>query len=148
MDDGTIKINQGDIQSVFLRLRGTSQYWRVARNELAKVKQPGPFEFFFTLSCAEMRWPEVSVSILKSTGYKIFVRQPLQHLMLFNKLHEFLTEAINRSSSKILSDYEGSLQVSFFTFRFKMQLRGLALVHDCLWLHPEFFAEKCIQVPF
>ena len=68
----TIKVSQDDVQTVFQRLRGTSQYWRVARNELlAKVKQLGPFQYFFTLSCAEMRWPEVLVSILKSNGHRI-----------------------------------------------------------------------------
>ena len=47
----TIKVSQDDVQTVFQRLRGTSQYWRVARNELlAKVKQLGPFQYFFTLS--------------------------------------------------------------------------------------------------
>ena len=69
MDNDTIEVSQEDIQTVFQRIRGTSQYWRVARNELlAKVKQLGPFQYFFTLSCAEMRWPEVFVTILKSQG--------------------------------------------------------------------------------
>ena len=32
------------------------------------MEQLGPFHFFFTLSAAEMRWPEVSTSILHSRG--------------------------------------------------------------------------------
>ena len=45
--DGLYGVNQTDVQSVFQRLRGTSQYWRVARSEmLAKIKQLGPFHVF------------------------------------------------------------------------------------------------------
>ena len=32
------------------------------------MEQLGPFHFFFTLSAAEMLWPEVSTSILHSQG--------------------------------------------------------------------------------
>ena len=61
LDNDTVKVSQDDIQTVFQRIRGTSQYWRVARNELiAKVKKLGPFQYFFTLSCAEMRCPRFS----------------------------------------------------------------------------------------
>ena len=75
-EDGFYAVNQSDVLSVFQRLRGTSQYWRVARSEmLAKIKQLGPFHLFFTLSCAETRWPEVSISILKSLGHVITTTQ-------------------------------------------------------------------------
>ena len=50
---------------VFGKIPGTPQYWKIFRNELfARMEQLGPFHFFFTLSAAEMRWPEVSTAIL------------------------------------------------------------------------------------
>ena len=54
---------------VFSKIPGTPSYWKNFRNELfARMEQLGPFHFFFTLSAAEMRWPEVSTSILHSQG--------------------------------------------------------------------------------
>ena len=58
-----------DSFSIFQKIAGSPKYWQVARNELiAKVNQLGPFHCFFTLSCAEMRWIEVYVCILKNLG--------------------------------------------------------------------------------
>ena len=54
---------------VFSKIPGTPSYWKNFRNELfARMEQLGPFHFFFTLSAAEMLWPEVSTSILHSQG--------------------------------------------------------------------------------
>ena len=50
---------------IFNKIPGTPQYWKTYRNDLfARMEQLGPFHFFFTLSAAEMRWPEVTTSIL------------------------------------------------------------------------------------
>ena len=50
---------------VFGKIPGSPQYWKNFRNELfARMEQLGPFHFFFTLSAAEMRWPEVTTAIL------------------------------------------------------------------------------------
>ena len=38
---------------------------------IAKAAQLGPFHLFFTLSCAEMRWPEVFINILKDFGITV-----------------------------------------------------------------------------
>ena len=38
---------------------------------IARMEQNGPFHLFFTLSCAEKRWPENFVSILKQQGKHI-----------------------------------------------------------------------------
>ena len=35
------------------------------------MEQLGQFHFFFTLSAAEMHWPEVATSVLHSIGEKI-----------------------------------------------------------------------------
>ena len=55
--------------SVFQKISGSPKFWQMKRNELtAKVQQLGPFHVFFTLSCAEMRWAEVYLAILRDMG--------------------------------------------------------------------------------
>ena len=57
---------------VFKDIPGTPSYWKKVRNDLfARMEQLGQFHFFFTLSCAEMKWPEVTTSILHTLGNKI-----------------------------------------------------------------------------
>ena len=64
------KIRQlSDSFSVFKNISGSPKFWQVKRQELtAKVQQLGVFHVFFTLSCAEMRWAEVYLSILQILG--------------------------------------------------------------------------------
>ena len=63
--DGTKIVSYSNAFDVFGKIPGTPQYWKNYRNELfARMEQLGPFIFFFTLSAAEMRWPEVTTGIL------------------------------------------------------------------------------------
>ena len=65
-------ISMKDHFSIFKKIRGSPKYWQEARYELmAKIEQLGPFQLFFTLSCAEMRWEEVFTTILSSMGHEI-----------------------------------------------------------------------------
>ena len=55
--------------SIFQKIKGSPKFWQMKRNELtAKVQQLGPFHVFFTLSCAEMRWAEVYLAVLRYMG--------------------------------------------------------------------------------
>ena len=69
---GTEKPGQGgsspysleDPFMVLNNIKNMPRYWKKAQQELyAKLENFGPFAFFFTLSCADMRWPE-NVTIL------------------------------------------------------------------------------------
>ena len=171
-----IKVSQDEIQIVFQRIRGTSQYWRVARNKLlAKVKLLGPFQYFFTLSCTEMRWKEVFVSILKCRGHRIdfqktsslhgtdfaifvddtpvelfLASQPIEKATVLRQYVVHVTRFFNRRVQTFIqkivtSKYEGCLPVSFHTYRVEMQLRGMAHVHGCLWLADEFL-QQCTHL--
>ena len=42
---------------------------------LGKIDNFGPFHWFYTLSCADMRWDENFTSILREKGYKIIWEQ-------------------------------------------------------------------------
>ena len=71
-DSDGVRVHLKDPFSMFAQIKGTPKYWQKARNELiAKVKVLGPFHVFFTLSCAEMRWSEIFVTILRRMGYKV-----------------------------------------------------------------------------
>ena len=53
--------------SVFDKISNTPLYWKTAKYERqAKLENLGPFQFFFTLSCADSRWDENFSSILRN----------------------------------------------------------------------------------
>ena len=59
-----------DPYMVLDNVKNTPRYWKKARQELyAKLENLGPFTFFFTLSCADMRWAENFTSLLE--GHKV-----------------------------------------------------------------------------
>ena len=70
--DGTKVIQTKDAFSVFKTIPGTPAYWKTYRNEIfAKIEQLGPFHLFFTLSCAEHKWPEIITALLQAEGNSI-----------------------------------------------------------------------------
>ena len=72
--DHTIAVYFG--MSVFDNVKGTHRYWKKIRNKLvAKIEQLGPFQIFFTLSCADKRWPEIFKTILNLKGHKVEIRR-------------------------------------------------------------------------
>ena len=53
-------------------IKGTPRYWKKAKYEMiAKLDNLGPFQLFFTLSCADMRWEENFGSILQDKGFDV-----------------------------------------------------------------------------
>ena len=53
--------------SVFDKISNTPSYWKTAKYEMqAKLENLGPFQFFFTLSCADSRWDENFSPILRN----------------------------------------------------------------------------------
>ena len=61
-----------DPMNVFDQVKGTPKFWQKKRREMvAKIAQLGPFQFFFTLSCADKRWAENFVSILAQQGHTV-----------------------------------------------------------------------------
>ena len=57
-------------------IKCTPKYWKKAKMEmLGKIDNFGPFHWFYTLSCADMRWNENFSTILKEKGYKIIWKQ-------------------------------------------------------------------------
>ena len=74
--DGSRIYELDDAFSVLDNIKGTPKYWRKAKCEmLGKIDNFGPFHWFYTLSCADMRWDENFTSILREKGYKIIWEQ-------------------------------------------------------------------------
>ena len=70
--DGKSTYHLEDGFSVFDKISNTPKYWKTAKYEmLARLDNLGPFQFFFTLSCADMRWDDNFSSILRKLGVKI-----------------------------------------------------------------------------
>ena len=62
-DSRTYEVN--DVFHVFKNIKNTPHYWRTKKMELlAKLDNFGPFNMFFTLSCADSRWQENFSSLL------------------------------------------------------------------------------------
>ena len=67
--------NLEDACCVFDNQPGSFRYWQKRRYEvIAKLEQLGPFQFFFTLSCADQRWDENFVAMLQQKGLQIIYK--------------------------------------------------------------------------
>ena len=70
--DGETELRLDDGYAVLDDISGTPKYWKKYKYEfLAKLDNLGPFQFFFTLSCADMRWHENFAAILREKGYTV-----------------------------------------------------------------------------
>ena len=53
-------------------MKNTPKYWKKAKYEMIpRLDNLGPFQLFFILSCADMRWSENFAAILNEKGYEI-----------------------------------------------------------------------------
>ena len=74
--DGSNTYELDDAFSVLDNIKGTPKYWKKAKCEiLGKIDNFGPFHWFYTLSCADMRWEVNFTSIIREKGYKIIWEQ-------------------------------------------------------------------------
>ena len=155
--------------SVFQKLKGSPRYWKQAKDELiAKVKQLGPFHVFFTLSCAELRWFEIFISILRQMGVKVIEGKQNEkwngkadEIMVNGKsLWVFISE-MKEPKYKLLKDQvvlitrmfdhriksfikhilmgNGTdIKFDHYSYRIEFQGRGLPHLHGVLWLCRKF----------
>ena len=57
---------------VFTKISNTPEYWKVKKMELlSRLDNLGPFNFFFTLSCADQRWTENFSAFLHELDIKV-----------------------------------------------------------------------------
>ena len=72
INDGVKTLKLEDPYAVLDDIKQTPRYWRKSKYEMfAKLDNFGPFHFFFTLSCADLRWDENFAAILRTKGCTI-----------------------------------------------------------------------------
>ena len=75
-DEGVKSYKLDNAFSVLDNIKGTPRYHKRHKMEmLGKIDNFGPFHWFYTLSCADMRWEENFSAILREKGYKITWRE-------------------------------------------------------------------------
>jgi hypothetical protein len=142
--------------SVLQKIKGTPKYWQTKRFSLiAQQEVQGPFQFFFTLSCADKRWSEIYTTILAQNGHKVvYATNPEEDTTIDGiPLHEYLqTENVHKLAQedvltitrifdhrvkmfiKHVAMGKGSpMKIVNYTYRVEFQARGMAHVHGVLW---------------
>ena len=70
--DGLKTLKLDDPYCVLDDIKQTPRYWKKSKYEMfAKLDNLGPFQFFFTLSCADLRWDENFAAILRAQDHKL-----------------------------------------------------------------------------
>ena len=158
--DGGDQLKNNNVIDVFKDIPGTPSFWKKFRNEIfARMEQLGPFHFFFTLSSAEMHWPEVTVSILNTMGknityekgweedenmikidnvplpeYKKKIRNKTE---FFKKHFMLITRIFDNRVKAFLKLLTSSGMIEHYTYRIEFQLRGMPHLHGVFWLNKE-----------
>ena len=125
---------------------------------IAKIEQLGVFEIFFTLSCADRRWPEVFISILAQQGHNVVIQkasgqeseilvdgEPLEEFMKRENIHQVLREnvftitkvfdkRIQNFVNHIIRGKNSPMNVKHHQYRIEFQARGAGHAHGVLWL--------------
>ena len=159
---GTVKDGQlsnlEDAFSVFDNVAGTPRYWQKKRFEMiSKLEQLGPFQFFFTLSCADKKWAENFSSILALRGKKVEFRKNSDHQFTVyvegleledylenENLHGLVKEniltvtrifdnRIHQFLKHIVLGANAPMNVAFYNYRVEFQMRGAGHIHGVLW---------------
>ena len=146
-DKGQYSLN--DAYSVLENAPGTPKYWQKRRYELlSKIENIGPFQLFFTLSCAEKRWSENFTTFLQDHDIEYFVNNskefcyvdgiPLEDFLRREEnitTHEYirqniLTTTLNFNNrvqefiKNIVMNKDSPLAVSYYNYRVEFQRRG------------------------
>ena len=157
MANGSSVYTLEDPYMVLDNIKNTPRYWKKARQELyAKLENLGPFTLFFTLSCADIRWPENFTSLLD--GHKVTFEcingneefyideKPLdEFLKAFPSKHEMIRNNLLNATlnfqhrlkmflKHVVLSKGSALTLSDYNYRIEFQLRGAAHSHGTLWM--------------
>jgi len=123
---------------------------------IAKLENLGPFSFFFTLSCADMRWSENFTSLLQDQhiSYKysngeeqinindcdwqewLKENESRHDFIKNNLLNATLTfhHRVKMFIKHIIKSKGNPLKISYHSYKVEFALRGAAHVHGVLWI--------------
>ena len=138
-DEGRKKLELEDGYAVLDDIKGTPKYWRKYKYELlAKLDNLGPFQLFFTLSCADMRWYENVAAILRERNYEVKYKLVPEGEDLKTKvtvkmpddsekdLENFLKEDIDESLHEFIRN-NVLLATRYFSHRVKVFIREVMM---------------------
>ena len=91
-------------------IKQTPRYWKKSKYEMfAKLDNLGPFQFFFTLSCADLRWDENFAAILRAQdcqlSYELEEDEEGFPLTVIYVVHEFDKKIQKTPIRKYIEDY-------------------------------------------
>ena len=164
-DDGGMAYTLDDACSVLDNIKNTPRFLKKKKNEfIAKLENNGPFQFFFTLSCADTRYEENFTSVLQDHDITYEVRDGREHclidgqnLEMFLKnnqsKHEFIRTNILTSTRNfdhrvkqfiktVIMNKFNPMCVEFYNYRVEFQMHGAAHIHGVLWLDLDMFELK------
>ena len=86
LENGQNSFNIDDSYAFLNNMKNTPRYWQIKRYEMfARLENLGPFHFFFTLSCADLRWAENFTTLLDGHDI-VFERQNGQENILVDNI--------------------------------------------------------------
>nr|KAG5686477.1 hypothetical protein BaRGS_030059 [Batillaria attramentaria] len=139
-----IKSNDGF--RVLKSVRGSPPFWELKKKELlAMVRQLGCPTFFFTLSAAETKWPELLVILGKVLRQSDMTKDEATALSFQEKtalLREdpvtcarYFDHRFRALFNKVLKSAAGPLgEIVDFFYRVEFQHRGSPHIHGLLWI--------------
>ena len=154
-----------DPYSVLDNSPGTPRYWQKKKYELiARLENLGPFQFFFTLSCADKRWNENFTTFLQDHELRYIVINGIEEctidgmtiddfLQQHEGKHEFIRKNILSATlnfnhrvkefiKTIIMNKNKMICMKYYNYRVEFQLRGAAHVHGTLWIDWEKLTEN------
>ena len=157
LNTGEIEYSLEDAFSVLDKMKGTPKYWKSERDKLfAKLENLGPFQWFFTLSCADYRYQENFSSILQDHNITYILENGEERCLIDGlTIEEFLSnneskhEFIRKNTltatrnfyhrlkmfvKNVIMNPNGPMHVKYHSYRIEFQLRGAAHCHGVLWI--------------
>ena len=141
--DGVRTLKLEDPYAVLDDIKQTPRYWKKAKYEMfAKLDNFGPFQFFFTLSCADLRWNENFAAILRSQertlryvieedqdGYpktSIYVDHEQNGILQSDPIKKYIEEQVDDSLHECIRG-NVLLATRYFNHRVKAFLNNIAM---------------------
>ena len=125
---------------------------------LGKIDNFGPFHWFYTLRCADMRWEENFTSILREKGYKIiweakdgdvtvkveFIKAGVADRIILQKLHESIRtnvftvtrnflHRVKALRTEIMMGMNNPMRIKYRSDKMEFQGRGAGHIHGVAW---------------
>ena len=155
--DGSKSYTLDDPYSVLDNIKNTPRYWQKTRYELiARLENLGPFNFFFTLSCADMRWPENFTALLQDQkitynyqngeeDIKINDEDWKEWLKANESKHEFIKSNLLNATltfqyrvqmfvKHIIMSKSSPMKIKYNSYKVEFALRGAGHIHGVLWV--------------